>query len=73
MILKETERPRKNAVLRTFDVISLYPIIPHEEGLSSLRKHPLRISPYSVQMRDAGKMRTRLTPNMDTFYAVTLT
>ena len=28
------------------------------------------ISPYSVQMRgNAGKMRTRLTPNTDTFYA----
>ena len=31
----------------------------------------LRISPYSVQMRqNAGKMRTRRTPNTDTFYAV---
>ena len=30
-----------------------------------------RISPYSVQMRqNAGKMRTRRTPNTDTFYAV---
>ena len=29
------------------------------------------ISPYSVQMREnAGKMRTRITPNTDTFYAV---
>ena len=32
----------------------------------------LRISPYSVQMREnVGKMRTRITPNTDTFYAVT--
>ena len=29
------------------------------------------ISPYSVRMRkNAGKMRTRITPNTDTFYAV---
>ena len=31
----------------------------------------LRISPYSVQMRqNAGKMRTRKTQNTDTYYAV---
>ena len=31
----------------------------------------LRISPYSVRMREnTGKMRTRITPNTDTFYAV---
>ena len=31
----------------------------------------LRISPYSVIMREnAGKMRTRITLNTDTFYAV---
>ena len=31
----------------------------------------LRISPYSVRMWDnARKMRTRITPNTDTFYAV---
>ena len=30
----------------------------------------LRISPYSVRMREiSGKMRTRITPNTDTFYA----
>ena len=29
------------------------------------------ISPYSVRMwENAGKMRTRITPNTDTFYAV---
>ena len=34
----------------------------------------LRISPYSVRMQEnAGKMRTRITPNTDTFYAVKLT
>ena len=32
----------------------------------------LRISPYSVRMREnAGKMRTEITPYTDTFYAVT--
>ena len=32
------------------------------------------ISPYSVQMREnAGKMRTRITLNTDTFHAVTIT
>ena len=31
------------------------------------------ISLYSVQMREnTGNMRTRITPNTDTFYAVTL-
>ena len=31
----------------------------------------LRISPYSVQMREnLGKMRTRITPNTDSFYPV---
>ena len=31
------------------------------------------ITPYSVQMREnTGKMRSRITPNMDTFYAVSL-
>ena len=31
----------------------------------------LRVSPYSVQMREnVGKMRTRITPNTDTFYVV---
>ena len=29
------------------------------------------ISPYSVRMREnPGKMRTRITPNTDSFYAV---
>ena len=33
----------------------------------------LRISPYSVQMREnVGKMRTRITPNTNTFYAVSV-
>ena len=31
----------------------------------------LRISPYSVRMQEnAGKVRTRITPNTDNFYAV---
>ena len=34
----------------------------------------LRISPYSVRMRqNAGKMRTRITPNTDTFLAAFIT
>ena len=33
----------------------------------------LSISPYSVRMREnARKMRTRITPNTDTFYAVSV-
>ena len=33
----------------------------------------LRISPYSVRTREsAGKMRTRITSNTDTFYVVTV-
>ena len=34
----------------------------------------LRISPYLVRMREnAGKMRTRITPNTDSFYGVSHT
>ena len=34
------------------------------------KREILRISPYSVRMwENAGKMRTRVTPNTDTFYA----
>ena len=34
----------------------------------------LRISPYSVRMwENAGKMRTRTTPNTDSFYVVNVT
>ena len=33
----------------------------------------LRISPYSVRMQEnAGKMRTRITPNTDSFYTVVI-
>ena len=34
-------------------------------------KSVFQLFPYSVRMRkNAGKMRTRITPNKDTFYAV---
>ena len=29
----------KNAILCTIDVVGLYPNIPHEKGLASVRKH----------------------------------
>ena len=38
----------------------------------TVKNTALKVSaPYSVRMREnAGKMRTRTTPNTDTFYAV---
>ena len=36
---KELGRLPKNAILCTIDVVGLYPNIPHEEGLASIRKH----------------------------------
>ena len=51
-------------------------IFPHLDWIRSDTEHlsvSLRISPYSVRMRkNAGKMRTRITPNTDSFYAVWL-
>ena len=37
--LKELGSLPKNAILFTIDVVGLYPNIPHEEGLASIRKH----------------------------------
>ena len=37
--LKELGSLPGNAILCTIDVVGLYPNIPHEEGLSSIRKH----------------------------------
>ena len=44
---------------------------PHFSRIRTEYGETLRISPYSVRMREnAGKMRTRITPNADSFYAV---
>ena len=37
--LKEIGSLPKNTILCTIDVVGLYPNIPHEEGLASIRKH----------------------------------
>ena len=37
--LKQIGSLPKNAILCTIDVVGLYPNIPHEEGLASIRKH----------------------------------
>ena len=37
--LKELGSLPKNAILCTVDFVGLYPNIPHEEGLASIRKH----------------------------------
>ena len=51
--------------LNTDSIFPVFPRIWTEYG------EILRISPYSFQMvENAGKMRNRITPNMDTFYAV---
>ena len=40
-------------------------------AFSCIRTEYGEIPPYSVRMRDnAGKMRTRITPKTDNFYAV---
>ena len=55
-----------------FGVI-LVRIFPAFCGIQTEYGDMLCISPYSVRMREnAGKMRTRITPNTDTFYAVKL-
>ena len=36
---KELGSLLKNAILYTIDVVGLYPNIPHEGGLASIRKH----------------------------------
>ena len=42
-------------------------------GLNTEIYSVLRISPHSARMREnAGKIRIRITPNTDTFYAVIL-
>lgn len=38
MVFKEAERPWENVIVFIFDVIGLYPNIPHK-GLSFFRKH----------------------------------
>ena len=44
---------------------------PHFSRIRTEYGEILRISPYSVRMREnAGKRQTRITPNTDTFYAV---
>ena len=37
--LQELGSLPKNAILCTIDVVGLYPNIPHQEGLASIRKH----------------------------------
>ena len=45
-----------------------------ERQIVTSTKVALSISPYSARMREnAGKMRTRITPNTDSFYAVLFT
>ena len=54
----------KSVCIRSYSGPHFPRIFPHSELIR-------RDSPYSVRMREnAGKVRTRITPNMDTFYAV---
>ena len=56
----------KNVLIRSYSGRHFSGIFPHLVWIRC-------ISPYSVQMREnAGKMRTRITPNTDSFYAVIL-
>ena len=57
----------KSARIRSYSGPHFYPHFP------AFRLNTERISPYSVRMREiAGKMRTRITPNTDTFYEVSV-
>ena len=54
-----------------YSEVILVPIFPAFSFIRTEYGEILRIYPYSVRMREnVGKMRTRITPNMDTFYAV---
>ena len=51
--------------IRSYSGPHFFRILPHSDWIR------LRISPYSVRMREnTGKMRTRITPNTDSFYSV---
>ena len=53
-----------------FEVI-LVRIFPGFSRIRTEYGEKFRISPYSVRMREnAGKIRTRITQNMDSFYTV---
>ena len=59
--------------MSVFGVI-LVRIFPSFSRIRTAYEETIRISLYSVRMREnAGKMRTRITPNTDTFYAVLFT
>ena len=59
----------KSSRVRSYSGPHFSRIFPHSDWIRRI----LRISPYSVRMREnAGKMGTRITPNKDTFYAVTI-
>ena len=48
-------------------LVRIFPTFPHIRS----EYGEISISPYSVPMREnVGKMWTRITPNMGTFYAV---
>ena len=52
-------------------VVILVLIFPTFSRIRTEYGEILRIYPYSLRMREnAGKIRTRITPNTDTFYAV---
>ena len=51
--------------IRSYSGPHFFRIFPHSDWIR------LRISPYSVRMpENTGKMRTRITPNTDSFYSV---
>ena len=55
----------KSVRIRSSSGLHFSCIFPHSDWIR------LRISPYSVRMREnTGKMRTRITPNTDSFYSV---
>ena len=61
----------KSVLIRSHSGPHFSRIFPHLDWIRSDTEHlsvSLRISPYSVRMRkNAGKMRTRITPNTDSF------
>ena len=61
--LKRVERIPKGAMLATTDVVGLYPSIPHDEGLETLRKQYDKFKDKVVPTEDIIKMANLVLKN----------
>ena len=54
-VLKQIENPpylTDDFVLCTIDIVSLYPYIPHEEGLLTISKGKKKLTDYSIELSE---------------------